>query len=122
MDKTYLGVTTQLMKELEEKGVDVGVVIGVNIDRGMVEIINGPWWKVAKARPGGFLLAGFLHGKPEFGRLGPVKIPRTWTLLESPRPIAPGGSRGAHALPVWAAMAYVMVSPSNIGEYNLNRA
>ena len=109
VDKTYLAVAGSMLRRLKAEGIDVDVAADAAIDKGIVEYMNEQWLKGVKAHSGNYLLAGLLHLKPEFGRLGARKIPRSWRALKGWRRLTPGKSRKAHALAVWAGICYVMI-------------
>ena len=52
------------------------------------------------------LMAGLLHFAPEWGRFGYRHTPRAWRALKGYRLKAPGRSRKAYSLGLWAALAW----------------
>ena len=110
VDKTYLAAAGTMLRHLAARGINVDVDADETIDRGIVDYMNELWLKGVKAHSGNYLLAGLLHLKPEFGRLGARKLPRAWRALKGWRRLTPGKSRKAHALAVWAGVCYVMVT------------
>lgn len=76
-----------------------------NVDRLLVDYMNGLYLKGFQAYRGDRLAAAMLHFHPQFGKMGAEKLPRMWRALRGFRKLTPGKSRLAYALMVWAAVA-----------------
>ena len=75
------------------------------IDAGIVKFMNRCFWLGEQAHKGEKLLAAFMHERPDFGRLGSRKLPRSWRALK--------GWRRLSRRP-WLLMAvYTMVALSS---------
>lgn len=76
-----------------------------NVDRLLVDYMNGLYLKGFQAYRGDRLAAAMLHFHPQFGKMGAEKLPRMWRALRGFRKLTPGKSRLAYPLMVWAAVA-----------------
>ena len=76
-----------------------------DIDAGIVKFMNRCFWLGEQAHKGEKLLAAFMHKRPDFGRLGSCKLPRSWQALKGWRMLTPARSRRPWPLAVWAAVA-----------------
>ena len=64
-----------------------------DIDAGIVKFMNRCFWLGEQAHKGEKLLAAFMRKKPDFGRLGSRKLPRSWRALKGWRRLTPARSR-----------------------------
>ena len=76
-----------------------------NVDRLLVDYMNGLYLKGFQAYRGDRLAAAMLHFHPQFGKMGAEKLPRMWRALRGFRKLTLGKSRLAYPLMVWAAVA-----------------
>ena len=60
------------------------------------------------AHRGDKILATVMHHLPQYGRQGTQKLPHSWRALKGWRRLAPGSSRKAYPLSVWAAISCEM--------------
>ncbi|CAK0791289.1 unnamed protein product [Prorocentrum cordatum] len=71
----------------------------------LVEYMNEEFLKGVKAWRGEKLLAGLMFFYPDFGRLGGLRLPRSWRCLKGWKKLSPSRSRKPLVFAIWAALA-----------------
>lgn len=66
------------------------------------------------------MMAALLDRKPQFSRLGDMKVPRAWRALKGWRKLCPSRSRLAFPLAVWCALSWRMVAHGHVSKALFN--
>lgn len=74
-------------------------------DTAITEYLNHLFWKGEQPHRGEKFLAAWMHNHPEYGRLGSVKLPRSWRALKGWRRLCLGNSRKPMPFCVWSGIA-----------------
>ena len=83
-------------------------VAATEMDAALTEYFNALFLQGHPAHRGNKVIASVMHHRPEFSRQGTCKLPHAWRALKGWRKLAPGSSRQAMPLSVWAAFACEM--------------
>ncbi|CAE7224534.1 unnamed protein product [Symbiodinium sp. CCMP2592] len=75
------------------------------MDEALTKHFNDLFMMGHPAHRGDKVLASVMHRHPDFSKLGAKKLPHAWRSLKGWRRLAPGQSRLAFPLAVWAALA-----------------
>lgn len=79
-----------------------------HLDRVLNSYFNHLFLQGFPGHRGDKIMAAVMHRHPEFGRQGSLKLPHAWRSLKGWRRLAPGASRLAYPLAVWAAICCEM--------------
>ena len=80
-----------------------------SVDTALTKYMNHLFLQGHPSHRGDKLLASYMHRHPEFNRFGSSRLPHSYRALKGWRKLAPGSSRKAFPLAVWAAISVEMV-------------
>ena len=80
-----------------------------DIDHCIAMYLNHLFWKGEQPYRGEKFLAGWMHRHPRYGRIGDLKLSRSWRALKGWRRLCPGNSKKPMPLGVWCAVAIELV-------------
>ena len=80
-----------------------------SVDTALTKYMNHLFLQGHPSHGGDKLLASYMHRHPEFNRFGSSRLPHSYRALKGWRKLAPGSSRKAFPLAVWAAISVEMV-------------
>ena len=97
-----------------------GVISLEEEDQMLVELFNEKFKQGEGAHYGDYTLAALMDQRPEYGRQGCLKIPRSWRAMKGWRKLCPSRSRLAYPLAVWCGLSWRMVVHGHVSKALFN--
>eukprot|EP00435_Cladocopium_sp_Y103_P042465 s504_g11.t1 len=97
----------ELQTLARQKGVSFSNAKAVDIM--LVDLFTQKFSEGEGPHYGDYMMAALLDRRPEFSRLGDLKVPRAWRALKGWRKLCPSRSRLAFPLAVWCGLSWRMV-------------
>ena len=84
------------------------------VDRMLVDLFNAKYFEGEGSHYGDYVMASLMDRKPDFGKLGHLKLSRAWRSMKCWRKLCPSRSRLAYPLAVWCGISWRMVELGHV--------
>ena len=84
------------------------------VDRMLVDLFNAKYFEGEGGHYGDYVMASLMDRKPDFGKLGHLKLSRAWRSMKCWRKLCPSRSRLAYPLAVWCGISWRMVELGHV--------